>query len=93
MVGSDVGLPNVVLVRDGVKIDGFDAIKALSIFGRADAARYWREELAGDPFTVTGYTSLIFQASEGPYLPMRDMLAQLPGIETFDEVDREVDSL
>lgn len=70
---------DVVIIDDAVDIEGFDAIKALRLFGRPEAADYWDTVLRG-----YGYPELGFRAREGQLMPAAMIARILPGIELFD---------
>jgi len=78
----DVTDPELVkLVKDGVAVEAYDALAALMLFDRADAASWWNNYLEGMNET------LVFQASEGQLLSTHDAERILPGLSRFDEYD------
>jgi hypothetical protein len=71
---------DVSIVNDGVAVYAVDAVKALALFARPEAAEFWQEMV--DPYQV-----LIFDGSQGQVYPPSAIQRILPGIETFDHVN------
>lgn len=80
-MGHDVNNPlEITVFEDAVSIDGFDAVKALRIFGRDGAADWWEGYFRGRS------ADLAFAVErEDEILPADYVRRVLPGIETFDQ--------
>lgn len=75
-------LADVVIIDDAISVESFDAIKALRLFGRSEAAEYWDDTLGS-----YGYPGIAFRGNEGQLMPPDYIAGLLPGIEDFDTLD------
>jgi len=80
-IGQDVGMgfETLKLIEDGVAIEADDAIRALMLFERHDAASWWDDYCGGMGAT------LVFRANEGQALPVSAAERILPGLSDFDD--------
>ena len=80
-VGRDVMDPRERrFVADGVAVLTTDAIAALELFGRDEAAAWWRQYLVQRPVS----RALLFRRHEGELLPPRLALMLHPELEDFE---------
>lgn len=70
---------DVHIHNDGQAVYAFDAVKALKLFGRQEAADFWNEMLYPED-------TLIFKGNEGQVYPTSSLQRILPGIEMFDHI-------
>ena len=63
--GRHVATRQPTFISDGVAVATSDALRALRLFGRREAAAWWEEFLATRPAT----TALVFRTWEGRLLP------------------------
>ncbi len=83
-LGADITHSRFEVTEDGVTIETADAVKALKLFGRDEAAQWW-EDWATDMYgRVEG--GLIFNSYEGQLVPTDYLQRLLPGIEEFDQI-------
>lgn len=73
---------DVHIIDEAMEVYAFDAIKALALFDRHDAATFW-----GDMFMFYPNRTLIFRGGEGQVYPTPVIQRILPGIELFDQTD------
>ena len=78
--GHDLGSIFSVVVREGVTVNAGDAIKALRLFDREEAADFWADYLHPSQ-------ELNFGVDEGQVYPASDIQRILPGIELFDTIE------
>ncbi len=81
---NEVGPIGLYVVPDAIEVRTIDAIKALKLFDRSEAAKWW------DDWSINrhgGYFSLTFQAREGDLVPPDYLRMLLPGIESFDSME------
>ena len=79
-VGSDVVDRRIRrAVADGVVVESDDAVTALALFGRSDAAAWWEEHLAAQPHEQ----GLLFRRHEGEFLPSRLARMLHPELDDF----------
>ncbi len=79
-VARDVRDRRVTFITDGVAVEPADAVKALRLFGRGDAAAWWESHVERHPMTV----ALVFRTSEGRLLPPSYASMRFPELEDFD---------
>lgn len=81
-VGREVGNREVQhVIDDGVPVYTDDAVRALQLFGRAEAAAWWQACVAANPRT----RKLVFRTHEGHLVPPGYALARFPELEPFDD--------
>ena len=73
-------MADVHIINDGMAVYTFDAVKALTLFGRDEAAEFWGRMLHPNQ-------TLLFDGSEGQLYPTPVIQRILPGIELFDLTD------
>lgn len=87
-IGSSVTDPTYLTVyEDGITIAGLDAVKALRIFDRDNAAEWWEANYVTPNLERLGVCDLLFNKKEGEILPDRLARMLMPGIETFDQLE------
>ena len=74
-VARDVRDRQVRVISDGVAVAPDDAVRALRLFGREDAAQWWASYLVDRPSTI----ALAFRTLEGRLLPSSYALMRFPG--------------
>jgi len=79
-VDTTYGITDVHIVEDGMAVYVFDAVKALTLFGREEAACFWNDMLDPDQ-------ALLFDGTEGQLYPTPVLQRILPGIEFFDQTE------
>ena len=79
-VARDINNREIRFIDDGVAVDPHDAIRALRLFGRDDAADWWKAHLELRPAT----TALAFRTHEGRLLPASYASMRFPELEDFD---------
>jgi hypothetical protein len=77
-----LSLADVIIIDDAISVESLDAIKALRLFGKQDAAEYWDDTLRS-----FGYPGIAFRGNEGQIMPPGYIAGLLPGIEEFDALD------
>lgn len=81
-VGREVGNREVQhVIDDGVAVRTDDAVRALQLFDRAAAARWWQAYVAANPRTH----KLVFRTHEGQLVPPGYALARFPELEHFGD--------
>ncbi len=85
-LGGDVDTGALDIVPDGVSIDADDAIKALRLFDRHEAADWWQSYMDDCYGTAVG-EGLVFRAAEGHLVPPSMAHRLLPGLEDFDRIE------
>lgn len=81
-VGREVGNREVQhVIDDGVPVRTDDAVRALQLFGRAEAAAWWQAYVAANPRT----RQLVFRTHEGHLVPPAYALARFPELTQFDD--------
>lgn len=79
-IGRDVADRSIVRhVADGVAVDRDDAVAALRLFGRDEAAAWWSEQFVRHPLTA----ALGFRRHEGELLPIRVAMMLHPELADF----------
>lgn len=71
---------DVHIIDEAMEVYAFDAIKALTLFDRHDAATFWGR-------AVSPNRTLIFRGGEGQVYSTPVLQQILPGIELFDQTD------
>ena len=80
-LGHDVTRREIVrLIEDGIAVEPLDAIKALRLFGRDDAAQWWEHFFSTRPSAW----GLVFRRPEGRLLPLRLAAMLHPELDGFD---------
>lgn len=77
-VAEEIGTYELVEIEDGVTIWRSDALQALRLFNRNEAAGWW---------SLEGPSALIFNASEGRILSTEHAESEIPQIVGFDDVE------
>jgi hypothetical protein len=71
----------VSVIPDGVAVAGPDALRALELFDRPEAAAWWSAHLATSPST----SALAFRTSEGRLMPPSFAVRRFPELDAFDD--------
>lgn len=80
-IGHDLGnVLGVHITENPANVYGADALKALRIFDRDEAADFWDAYVYPDD-------TLTFRHKEGQFYPTAEIQRILPGIELFDITD------
>lgn len=79
-VGRDLASREMRWIDDGVAVDPSDAIAALRLFERAEAADWWAAYVPTNPLLK----SLVFRTGEGRLLPVDYALRLHPELADFD---------
>jgi hypothetical protein len=78
--GREIGTGRIVTVDDGVIVEIGDALRVLELFGRDEAAAWWRELGRRQPVPGLG-----FRWNEGRWLPTDLVYARHPVLEELDD--------
>jgi hypothetical protein len=82
-IGETVGDPQQInILADSVTVEAVDALKALRVFGRTEAADWWDGYIGGRGADLGFAVETGDQVLSANYLPRI-----LPGIEDFDQVE------